>query len=95
MAGRPKGAWSEKRFREALQAAVSEKDERGTTRLRLIAERLVEQALKGEGWAIQQVSDRIDGKVPQAIIGGEEDDPPVAVQFIELRAVRPNATPAD
>jgi hypothetical protein len=33
--------------------------------MRVIAEKLVEQAIAGEGWAIQQVADRIDGKLAQ------------------------------
>ena len=33
--------------------------------MRVIAEKLVEQAIAGEGWAIQQVADRIDGKPAQ------------------------------
>ncbi len=34
----------------------------------------MKQALKGETWAIKELADRIDGKVPQAqIIQGDED----------------------
>lgn len=84
MAGRPKGAWSEKRFREALQAAVTEKDAGGVQRLRGIVEKLVVAAETGEGWAIQQVADRLDGKPAQAIIGGDEDDNPIRM-ITEIR----------
>ena len=43
-------------------------------RLRKVAEMLIKQALKGEAWAIKELADRIDGKVPQAqIIQGDED----------------------
>jgi len=31
----------------------------------LIAEKLVEKALEGQSWAIQQVADRLDGKPAQ------------------------------
>jgi hypothetical protein len=37
-------------------------------RLRRIAERLVKAAEKGEAWAIRELMDRMDGKVPQATI---------------------------
>lgn len=81
--GRPK----EKRFTEALRLAimqeVDEKDDTGkptgqkTTKLRMIADRLVAEAMAGESWAIQQVSDRLDGKAAQAIVG--DDDGPLTV----------------
>lgn len=79
MAGRPKGAWSEKRFKESLQAAVTEPGTGGLSRLRNIAEKLVVAAENGEGWAIGMVADRLDGRPAQAIIGGDEDDPAVRV----------------
>lgn len=65
--GRPKGAWSEKRFKDALLLAVTEDSGDGRPNLRVIAEKLVESAKAGEGWAIQQVADRIDGKPAQDV----------------------------
>jgi hypothetical protein len=65
--GRPKGAWSEKRFREALQAAVTEEGAGGQKRLRNIAEKLVAAAEDGDIAAIREVADRLDGKPAQAI----------------------------
>lgn len=75
--GRPKGAWSDKKFRDALNAAVSEKDDAGQRKLRSIAEKLVDAALGGDIPAIKEVADRLDGRPAQAIIGGGEDDPGV------------------
>jgi hypothetical protein len=66
MAGRPKGAWSEKRFREALQAAVTEEGAGGQKRLRNIAEQLVRAAEGGDIQAIKEVADRLDGKPNQS-----------------------------
>lgn len=66
MAGRPKGAWSEKRFKDALSAAVSQK-ENGVPRLRLIAEELAKAAMNGDVMAIREVADRLDGKAKQQI----------------------------
>jgi hypothetical protein len=37
----------------------------GKRKLRRIAEKLVDAALDGQSWAIQQVADRIDGKPAQ------------------------------
>lgn len=84
MAGRPKGAWSEKRFREALQAAVTEDGTDGQKRLRNIAEKLVVAAETGDITAIREVADRLDGKPAQAIVGGGEDDEPIRV-ITEIR----------
>jgi hypothetical protein len=64
--GRPKGAWSEKRFKDALSAAVSQK-EKGVPRLRLIAEQLAKAAMDGDVMAIREVADRLDGKAKQQI----------------------------
>jgi len=61
--GRPT---NDKTFAEALRIAVNEPDETtGKKNLRMIAEQLVISAKSGEGWAIQQVADRLDGKPAQ------------------------------
>jgi hypothetical protein len=52
-----------------------------------ITRKLIEAAKSGEPWAQALVHDRSDGKVPQAIIGGDEDDPAVKVEQIIIRAV--------
>ena len=67
MAGRPKGAWSEKKFRDALNCAVTEQTKDGQRKLRVIAERLVEAAMNGDIPAIKEVADRLDGKPAQAL----------------------------
>lgn len=67
MAGRPTGAWSDKKFRDALNVAVSEKGPKGHRKIRIIAEKLVEAAMAGEIGAIREVADRIDGKPAQAL----------------------------
>lgn len=87
--GRPP---KEKSFANMLKIALSATGQTGEPKLREVAEVLVEQALAGEGWAIKEIADRTDGKVPQAVIGGGEDDPAVSV-IAEIRRiiVRPNA----
>ncbi len=68
----PFGARKERKFYQALLIALNA--EGPNIRLRKVAEMLVKQALKGEAWAIKELADRIDGKVPQAqIIQGDED----------------------
>ena len=58
----------DKAFTDALRLALYEADEvTGKRKLRRIAEKLVEAAMEGEAWAIQQVADRLDGKPAQAV----------------------------
>jgi hypothetical protein len=46
---------------------------------------LLESARKGEQWAQQMVRDQTDGKVPQPVVGDDEE-PPIQVEgFIRLR----------
>lgn len=87
MAGRPP---KEKSFANMLNIAIREAildaDGKPTERIRLreVADALVLKAMAGDVAAIKEVADRLDGKVPQGIIGGGEDDPPVRVGMIEL-----------
>lgn len=70
MAGRPP---KEKSFANMLRIAAMAEGKTGQPKLREIAEILVDSALAGESWAIQQVGDRLDGKPAQAIIGDDEN----------------------
>lgn len=86
MAGRPKG---EKSFAAMLRIAINEAGEKpGTTRLRDIADALVTSAVKGDIQAIKEVADRLDGKVPQAVIGDDEN-PLHFVHEVARRIIRP------
>src|SRR3954470_8126571 len=68
----PNGARKEGKFYQALLVALNA--EGPDIRLRKVAEMLVKQAMRGQAWAIKELADRIDGKVPQAqIIQGDED----------------------
>lgn len=64
---RPRGTWADKRFREALNIAVNEETAGGIKKLRAIATKLVDCAMAGESWAVQQVADRLDGRPAQDI----------------------------
>jgi hypothetical protein len=78
--GNPGGRPKEKAFADALRLAVNaevEVEGEKKKKLRVIAERLVAEAMAGEGWAVQQVADRLDGKPAQAVVGGGEDDNPI------------------
>lgn len=80
------GRKQEKPFRDALrlELAAAGDDHKA---LRRIAQALINKACDGDMQAIKELADRVDGKVPQGIIGGDEDDNPLQlVTRIELVA---------
>lgn len=87
MAGRPP---KEKSFANMLNIAIKEAIE-GTdkTKLRAVADALVEKAIAGDVQAIKEVADRLDGKVPQAVVGDDEHDPINLVHEIRRSIVDP------
>ncbi|CUX21465.1 hypothetical protein CFBP6626_07260 [Agrobacterium tumefaciens] len=88
------GRKQEKPFRDALRlelAKLQDDDQRG---LRKIALSLIESAEGGDLQAIKELADRVDGKVPQAI-SGDEENPLTMVHRIERQIVRPNASNTD
>ena len=82
--GRPKQA---KQFRDALLRQLDKADG-DTKKLDSVARRLVENAVGGETAAIREIADRIDGKVPQAVVGDDEHDPIRMVNRIERVIVK-------
>ncbi len=85
---RPK---SEKTFANMLRLQLKEAHASGGDNLRKVAEALVNKAIDGDVPAIREIADRIDGKVPQAVVGDNESDPISLVHVIERRLVRPNS----
>lgn len=84
-----RGQQRDKPFRDALrmQLAAAGEDHKA---LRSIADALIASAQAGDMQAIKEIGDRIDGKVPQGITGGDDDDNPVNVLHrIERVIVRP------
>lgn len=71
----PRGQQRAKVFRQALEMEIAslaaDDDRRG---LRKVARKLIELAEQGDIQAIKELADRIDGKVPQAIAGIDEDE---------------------
>src|SRR5262245_43757219 len=75
--GNPGGRPKEKPFRDALRMeahalARAEKADHPDGSLRANAQLLL---LKGDVAAIREIADRLDGRVPQAIVGDDESDP--------------------
>lgn len=62
--GNPNGSQKSKPWYDALNRAIAQDDGK---RLRAAAEKLLDEAANGEGWAIKELGDRLDGKAVQAI----------------------------
>lgn len=84
----PRGQQRDKPFRDALRLAIADAED-NPRKLRHLAERLYDKAAEGDVQAIKEVADRLDGKVPQGIVGDDEHDP-VSLKVIERVIVRPN-----
>lgn len=92
MAGRPP---KEKSFANMLNIAIKEATSDGsTTKLRAVAEALVNAAMAGDIHAIKEVADRLDGKVPQGVVGDDQYDPVRMVHEVRRVIVDAAATPA-
>lgn len=92
MAGAPPGARNRsnnKPWEGALLRAVLADDGK---RLRSIAETVVRLAIEGDMAAVREVGDRLDGKPKQVVVGGDENDSPLAIAIIERVIVRPQTT---
>ena len=62
--GRPKRA---KCIPDILRKITAEEDKSGVTKLNLILNNVVNEAIKGDTWSIQFIADRMEGKPAQVI----------------------------
>lgn len=88
--GNPLGAKRDKPFREALkiEAALAEDGQPSPApkgSIRYAARQLLERAAQDTA-SFREAADRLDGKVPQAIIGDEDEAPIQTVTRIEIVA---------
>lgn len=90
-----KGSKPDKIMRDAIMLALHEEaidaDGQMTTKARLLGRKLVDRALDGDVPAIKEVNDRADGKVPQAIVGDDNEAPVNLKLQIERTIVDPKA----
>jgi hypothetical protein len=86
ISGNPGGKSGEKIFTEALRVElkrVDPKDKQKRQKLNVLAEKLVECALKDkQAWAFQQIADRLEGKAVQPLEHREDDRTEIS-QFSE------------
>ena len=87
MAGAPvgnnNGAKKNRLLTDALKRELTQNPEEVTA----IARKLIERAKEGDSWAQTLIYERCDGKVPQALVG-DDDEPPVRVEG-RIKLVRP------
>lgn len=93
MAGAPLGNQNAAKAKVWHAAILRALDKRGlgnrVAALDELAGKLLDLVATGDLAALKEFGDRLDGKPAQAIIGGDEDDPPIAVKEIVIRGVRP------
>tara|TARA_R110000868_G_scaffold400953_1_gene675747 strand:+ start:38 stop:310 length:273 start_codon:yes stop_codon:yes gene_type:complete len=79
-AGRPKRA---KLWSEAIQRAIKRRETTDPQALEKLADKLLNQVDAGDVPAMKELGDRLEGKVAQAIIGGDEDDSPLVIRWLK------------
>ena len=86
--GRPVGATNkDKPFRAALVRALGIADN-DPEKLDKLAEALIAKAKTGDVAALREVSDRLDGKVAQAVVGDDGSEP-ITLRTIVTGVIRP------
>lgn len=86
--GNPNGGRKAKKAREALERHFL-RDGEDMPQLMRIAAKLAARAEEGDVASIKEVFDRMDGKVPQAIVGDDDMDPVNVLARIERVIVKP------
>ena len=87
ISGNPGGKSKYKIYSDALRVEVNRIDNR--RKINALAEELVSCALAGEGWAFNEIGDRLEGKPMQPIEHSDTDDRTSIEQFTdaELNAI--------
>ncbi len=49
----------------------------------------VRKLASGDVAALKEVTDRVEGRVPQSVVGGDDDDNPIKIETIRRIIVRP------
>jgi hypothetical protein len=73
-----KGGKPDKIMRDALMIELHRDDiieGKKIKRFRQVAEAMVQKAIGGDGPVMREIFDRMDGKVPQALVGDDTQDP--------------------
>jgi hypothetical protein len=88
MAGAPAGNRNGTKQKRLLSDCLKRELTQRPGDILAIANKLIESAKAGEPWAMALIHDRVDGKAPQPVVGGDDDDPAVKVLTeITIRAI--------
>ncbi len=90
--GRPK---RDKIWQQAIIRAIKRREEKDPLAIEKLADRLLSKIDEGDVVAMREFGDRVDGKVPQAVVGGDEDDPAIKVSAIIRQIVDGNTRDTD
>jgi hypothetical protein len=82
-------------MREALMLSLQREAGKGSkTRLQMVADALVDRAIKGEPAALREVFHRVDGKISEAPNGGEGSGPvDLEIRWLTKAEKMPGAKP--
>jgi hypothetical protein len=98
--GNPGGRPKEKPIRDALrmELAAAELGDAAIPKpgtVRAIARAIIQRAQSGDVPAFKEIADRLEGKVPQGIIGGDEGDNPInlitRIERVIVNAANPDS----
>ena len=87
MAGAPLGNRNGTKKQRLLADCIKRELTQNPEDVLKIARRIIEGAKAGESAALQHILDRVDGKLPQPIVG-DDDEPAISLKGI-LELVRP------
>ena len=74
--GNPSGRRKEKPWADAIKRALARREHTGSgADLNRLAETLLDKGAEGDMAALKGLGDRLDGKVPQGIVGDADFDP--------------------
>lgn len=83
---RMKRPWAREALLAALAAETLDDKGRKTRKLRMIIDRLINAAIDGQPWAIQEVMNRVDGKPAQ--LHSNDPDNPLPGTYANFNEVR-------
>lgn len=82
--GAPAGNQNARKRNRMLTDALKRELTQNPEDVTKIARKLIDSAIAGDSWAQALIHERVDGKVPQAIVGDDEEAPIRTVNRIEL-----------
>ena len=92
MAGAPEGNQNGRKKNRLLTDTLKRELTQKPEDVLAMAQRLIADAKDGDAAARALLFDRVDGKVPQPVVG-DDDEAPISVREILIRAISPSDRP--